>query len=566
MTEVIVKLTGSGDWEVPAGVTELANVLLVAGGGGGGRLGGGGGGGGVVQLSSFAVTPGELIAYSVGDGGAGATTTSVKGGNGQNTTFGAQTAAGGGGGGSQGNRDGNAGGSGGGGGSASAGAGNGGAGSQGNAGGNGTNASPFLCGGGGGFSAAGQNGATSGDGGAGLNASAIFGTTHGASGRFAGGGGGGRFTSGAAGVAVDGGGNGGADASGANGIAETGGGGGGGGFSSGGGSGGSGVILIRYVEPSTSTSTGTGTGSTGTGTGSTGAPQLLTPLNLFLVSMSLPDEPFEEPEPEPANPGGLSEIQLRLSADTDWLQDVANNDPVWLDQSGLGRDFSREQIGTGRPTAISSSDWGDRQVILFDDQYMTTRDNASNFVSDVSGLARNQAYVGLWFALRPIGTGTQDIFLINGSSTSTDVRMRVRIESGNIVVRGRRVSSDAESLHIIGPATAGTPMLFYAFMDFANGRLGGSINGAPLTDSALVSSGASEDINPLRVTLGYTRDHFGTSRLDAEVAEVFFSHGEPTEDIQTGEGYLAHKWGISSVLPSGHPFKSDPPSTNWPVS
>ena len=43
------------------------------------------------------------------------------------------------------------------------------------------------------------------------------------------------------------------------------------------------------------TSTGTGTG-----TGSTGAPQLLTPLNLFLVSITLPDEPFKEPEPEPA--------------------------------------------------------------------------------------------------------------------------------------------------------------------------------------------------------------------------------------------------------------------------
>ena len=45
MTEVIVKLTGSDDWEVPAGVTELADVLLVAGGGGGGGRPPGGAGG-----------------------------------------------------------------------------------------------------------------------------------------------------------------------------------------------------------------------------------------------------------------------------------------------------------------------------------------------------------------------------------------------------------------------------------------------------------------------------------------------------------------------------------------
>jgi len=42
-----------------------------------------------------------------------------------------------------------------------------------------------------------------------------------------------------------------------------------------------------------------------TSTGSTGGPlQALTPLNLILVSLSLPDEPNTDPEPGPAADGG----------------------------------------------------------------------------------------------------------------------------------------------------------------------------------------------------------------------------------------------------------------------
>jgi hypothetical protein len=33
-----------------------------------------------------------------------------------------------------------------------------------------------------------------------------------------------------------------------------------------------------------------------------------------------------------------------------------------------------------------------------------------------------------------------------------------------------------------------------------------------------------------------------------------------TANRQTIEGYLAHKWGLSSSLPSDHPYKSAPPT------
>ena len=328
MTEVIVKLTGSGDWEVPAGVTELADVVVVAGGGGGGsRQGGGGGAGGVLHLTDVAVTPEELIAYSVGLGGEGGTS----GGNGtqgENTSFGASTAQGGGRGrGGSDWGDGGDGGSGGGGAPApdNSGAGSGGIGTaeQGNNGGASTVSGNNAGGGGGGASSVGANAtaSTGGNGGAGSDLSAIFGVDHGDSGFFGGGGGGGTFggsTSSPGGIGGGGrGGNENAPAvqNGEAGKAETGGG-GGGSWATGapGGAGGSGVILIRYVLPEPGTETGTGS-----------QPQL-TPMNLFLVSITLPDEPFEEPEPEPAIPDG----GLTLSGSVQIPSDTQTGDLIMI--------------------------------------------------------------------------------------------------------------------------------------------------------------------------------------------------------------------------------------------
>jgi hypothetical protein len=251
---------GADTWTVPAGVTSI-QVLVVGGGGGGGyvgssgRAGGGGGAGGVVYDAAYAVTPTQEIPVFVGAGGAAST-------NGANSSFGTLTALGGGGG--QGNANGLDGGSGGGGGGTTN-TGTGGSGLQpasasggfGNNGGtlypSGTVASRGA-GGGGGAGAVGSNGAFAqgGNGGVAKDYSAIFGTSYGVSGWFAGGGGGAPGnTAGSAGTGGGGGagnGAGGGTGNGQSAIANTGSGGGGGVYSGSAGTGGSGVVLIRYEE------------------------------------------------------------------------------------------------------------------------------------------------------------------------------------------------------------------------------------------------------------------------------------------------------------------------------
>jgi len=54
-------------------------------------------------------------------------------------------------------------------------------------------------------------------------------------------------------------------------------------------------------------------------------------------------------------------------------------------------------------------------------------------------------------------------------------------------------------------------------------------------------------------------------RLDGQFAEFFAvadlpgTGGTDITDVEKAEGYLAHKWGVTSVLPSDHPYKNDQP-------
>jgi len=125
--------TSSGTLTVPAGMTQLEEVLVVAGGGGGGEDGGGGGGaGGLVYFPCYPVTPGGTVTVTVGCGGVGGArgqgTCALYGGTGQDSIFGSPgdpglgqagvltaKGGGGGGGGPEGPRTGRPGGSGGGG-------------------------------------------------------------------------------------------------------------------------------------------------------------------------------------------------------------------------------------------------------------------------------------------------------------------------------------------------------------------------------------------------------------------------------------------------------------------
>lgn len=247
-------------------------VLVVAGGGGGGGTNvdsggaGGGGAGGLIYKATSAVTP-QGYSVVVGGGGAGGAGNG-DGANGGNSSFNSLVAVGGGGGirailaGGIAPKSGGSGGgvshfnaSGATGGSGTAG--------QGNKGGDSANVLYNLAGtGGGGAGAAGGNVSASQNAAAGAGGAGLSYSISGAAVNYAGGGGGGNYPAGANGAqgGIGGGGAGGqgAPSNGANGAANTGGGGGGGSSSSArgsnGGNGGSGIVIIRYLTPTSDNS------------------------------------------------------------------------------------------------------------------------------------------------------------------------------------------------------------------------------------------------------------------------------------------------------------------------
>lgn len=91
--------SGSGNYTVPAGVSEIIVQVWGAGGGGGGSSinnnGGSGGGGGGYAMQVISVTPGQVIPYSVGAGGNAGAANGGNGGDGGATTFLTLTADGG---------------------------------------------------------------------------------------------------------------------------------------------------------------------------------------------------------------------------------------------------------------------------------------------------------------------------------------------------------------------------------------------------------------------------------------------------------------------------------------
>jgi hypothetical protein len=95
-TTITVTTTGSNSWTVPCGVTSITVEAWGAGGAGGAATinpsGGSGGGGGGYSTDFIAVSPGQIINYSVGSKGMGGT---GAGGNGAPTTIEGLTANGG---------------------------------------------------------------------------------------------------------------------------------------------------------------------------------------------------------------------------------------------------------------------------------------------------------------------------------------------------------------------------------------------------------------------------------------------------------------------------------------
>lgn len=96
-----------------------------------------------------------------------------------------------------------------------------------------------------------------------------------------------------------------------------------------------------------------------------------------------------------------------------------------------------------------------------------------------------------------------------------------------------------------------------------NGGFNGSDTKLYLNGTEYTGGGVSGQFGTIagadRITVGISEDQSGAP-LTGKIGEVIVLDSWVGETIrQKTEGYLAHKWGLTSSLPAGHPYKNSPP-------
>jgi hypothetical protein len=90
----------------------------------------------------------------------------------------------------------------------------------------------------------------------------------------------------------------------------------------------------------------------------------------------------------------------------------------------------------------------------------------------------------------------------------------------------------------------------------------GRLNGTTRTSTHSYSNSMDTTASDVRMM----RNRSG-QKLDGRMAEYFHVAGVPgtgstdISDVQKAEGYLAHKWGLTSGLPNSHPYKTSAPTS-----
>jgi hypothetical protein len=217
-----------------------------------------------------------------------------------------------------------------------------------------------------------------------------------------------------------------------------------------------------------------------------------------------------------------------------------SNVSAWNDKSGNGRHAT--QTGTAQPL-YSSTGLNNKPALDFDG---ADDDLVLSSVSDVNSVSQS------WFivAKRDNASGRTEIsFGIGNKQESngladiprwTDNKMYSQM--GYVANRPSPVSviSDAPYINCV---TGGAVQLSYT-----NGTLIGTGTTQSLSNFSVLDGGY--------VGSGRAMSFFGRY-FDGKISELIIVPSvATTQDRQLIEGYLAHKWGLTSNLPVDHPYKS----------
>lgn len=230
---------------------------------------------------------------------------------------------------------------------------------------------------------------------------------------------------------------------------------------------------------------------------------------------------------------------------------------AWNDKSGSALHLSA--AGTYQPSYISAGQNG-LNIIRFDGvDDVLIRGDATNdnvFQNDGSGLL---------IAVRKVTSAAtrKEIFLV---STNTAGVARATILAGATASKaglgGRRL--DADSVQLLASTNNVSTTAFQIHVgefDWTNSNAAIYIDGTQDgSTTTFQTDGSTSNTGSNRIAIG-AASNSGNNPMPGDIAEAIVVENDiTTATRQKLEGYLAHKWGLVSSLPSDHPYKSSAPT------
>ncbi len=235
------------------------------------------------------------------------------------------------------------------------------------------------------------------------------------------------------------------------------------------------------------------------------------------------------------------------AADANTISLNGSNVAQWDDKSGVNRHAS-QGVASLQPVYDSGS-----RKITFVDDYL-------DLTSVAADIARNIGDGNCFLVLDYTDTSSARVpFHISNGTDGGKARFTMSYDLGSssagLQVAGRRL--DGDNYQYVSNGTEPSGILIqhgnpvYASSDvylYINGSLDASSTG-------FQTDGNTDDTDSLVVRIGSG----GGNQFIGDIYEILITGTLTTDQRRQIEGYLAHKWGLTANLPTGHPYKNTPP-------
>ena len=213
----------------------------------------------------------------------------------------------------------------------------------------------------------------------------------------------------------------------------------------------------------------------------------------------------------------------------------------WEDKSGNSRHVTQATIAS-RPTRKTSIQ-NSLDVLRFD--------GANDFFNADLALFQNKTFVGVACVIREKDATARPIFFASVGTASGTTRALLYSSNAAQETGSRRL--DTDSYRGSSGANSSTVNVAVSVFNFGGNSVSQFRNGTQRGTTNTYSSGGGSSSNTASLAqyIGYDTGSYATQ----DVCELLYFGDATTDTRQKIEGYLAHKWGTTSGLDSGHPYK-----------